>query len=82
MSWIQRLMANLAEIFSPLIPAIIIGGLILGFRNVIGDIKMFEDGTKTLVEISQFWSGVHSFLWFNWGSNLPLLTGRNYMGCN
>ena len=63
MSWIQRLMANLAEIFSPLIPAIIIGGLILGFRNVIGDIKMFEDGTKTLVEISQFWSGVHSFLW-------------------
>lgn len=63
MSWIQRLMANLAEIFSPLIPAIIIGGLILGFRNIIGDIKMFEDGTKTLIEISQFWSGVHSFLW-------------------
>lgn len=63
MSWIQRLMANLAEIFSPLIPAIIIGGLILGFRNIIGDIKMFEDGTKTLIEISQFWSGVYSFLW-------------------
>lgn len=63
MSWIQRLMANLAEIFSPLIPAIIIGGLILGFRNIIGDIKMFEEGTKTLIEVSQFWSGVHSFLW-------------------
>ena len=63
MSWIQRLMANLAEIFSPLIPAIIIGGLILGFRNVIGDIKMFEDGTKSLIEISQFWAGTHSFLW-------------------
>ena len=63
MSWIQRLMANLAEIFSPLIPAIIIGGLILGFRNVIGDIKMFEDGTKSLIEVSQFWAGAHSFLW-------------------
>ena len=63
MSWIQRLMANLAEIFSPLIPAIIIGGLILGFRNIIGDIKMFEDGTKTLVEMSQFWSGTYNFLW-------------------
>lgn len=63
MSWIQRLMANLAEIFSPLIPAIIIGGLILGFRNIIGDIKMFEDGTKTLVEMSQFWAGTYSFLW-------------------
>lgn len=63
MSWIQRLMANLAEIFSPLIPAIIIGGLILGFRNIIGDIKMFEDGTKTLVEMSQFWAGTYNFLW-------------------
>ena len=32
-------MANLAEIFTPLIPALICGGLILGFRSVIGDIK-------------------------------------------
>ena len=24
---------------------------------------MFEEGTKTLIEVSQFWSGVHSFLW-------------------
>lgn len=63
MNIVQRAMANIAEIFAPLIPALIIGGLILGFRNIIGDIKMFEDGTKTLVEISQFWAGVHSFLW-------------------
>lgn len=63
MTFIQRLMANLAEIFSPLIPAIIVGGLILGFRNIIGDIKFFEDGTKTLIEISQFWAGTYSFLW-------------------
>lgn len=63
MSFIQRLMANLAEIFSPIIPAIIVGGLILGFRNIIGDVKMFQDGTKALVEISQFWAGVYHFLW-------------------
>ena len=63
MSFIQKLMANLAEIFSPLIPAIIVGGLILGFRNIIGDVKFFEDGTKTLIEISQFWAGTYSFLW-------------------
>ncbi|EES49918.1 PTS system trehalose-specific EIIBC component [Clostridium botulinum] len=63
MNIIQRMMANIAEIFSPLIPAIIVGGLILGFRNIIGDIKMFENGTKTLIEISQFWAGTHSFLW-------------------
>jgi len=62
-TWIQKLMTNIAEIFTPLIPALVCGGLILGFRNVIGDIKMFDDGTKTLVEISQFWSGLHSFLW-------------------
>ncbi|WP_315081700.1 PTS system trehalose-specific EIIBC component [uncultured Clostridium sp.] len=63
MNIVQRMMANIAEIFSPLIPAIIVGGLILGFRNIIGDIKMFENGTKTLIEISQFWAGTHSFLW-------------------
>lgn len=60
---LQRLMSNLAEIFSPLIPAIICGGFILGFRNIISDIKFLEDGTKSLVEVSQFWSGVNSFLW-------------------
>lgn len=63
MNLAQRLMSNIAEIFAPLIPAFIIGGLILGFRNIIGDIKMFDDGTKTLVETSQFFAGVHSFLW-------------------
>lgn len=63
MNLIQRLLANLAEIFAPLIPALIVGGLILGFRNIIGDIKLLENGTKTLIQVSQFWSGVHSFLW-------------------
>ena len=56
-------MSALAEIFAPLIPAIITGGLILGFRNCIDSLYLFEDGTKTLCDISQFWSGVDSFLW-------------------
>lgn len=60
---IQRIMSALAEIFAPLIPAIIVGGLILGFRNCIDSIYLFEDGTKTLCDISQFWSGVDHFLW-------------------
>ena len=34
-----------------------------GFRNVIDSIAFFENGTKTLVDISQFWAGVDSFLW-------------------
>ncbi|GHH99152.1 PTS system trehalose-specific EIIBC component [Neobacillus kokaensis] len=63
MNWLQRMMAHLADIFTPLIPALVVGGLILGFRNVIGDIKLLDNGTKTIIEVSQFWAGVHSFLW-------------------
>ena len=60
---LQRAMSTLAEIFAPLIPALITGGLILGFRNVIDSLYLFENGTKTLCEISQFWAGMDSFLW-------------------
>ena len=60
---LQKIMTALAEIFAPLIPAIITGGLILGFRNCIDSLYLFEDGTKTLCDISRFWSGVDSFLW-------------------
>ncbi|EOS42553.1 PTS system trehalose-specific EIIBC component [Lachnospiraceae bacterium JLR.KK009] len=60
---LQRVVAALAEIFAPLIPAIITGGLILGFRNCIDSLYLFGGGTKTLCEISQFWAGIDSFLW-------------------
>ena len=59
----QQIMGALAEIFAPLIPAIIVGGLILGFRNCIDSLYLFENGTKSLVEISRFWAGVNHFLW-------------------
>ena len=59
----QRAVAAIAEIFAPLIPAIIVGGLILGFRNCIDSLYLFENGTKTLCDLSQFWSGLDSFLW-------------------
>ena len=60
---LQRIVTALAEIFAPLIPAIITGGLILGFRNCIDSLYLFENGTKTLCDISQFWAGLDSFLW-------------------
>jgi PTS system trehalose-specific IIC component len=63
MNFVQRMLANLAEIFTPLIPALVVGGLILGFRNVIGDIKFLEEGTKSITQVYPFWGGVHSFLW-------------------
>lgn len=62
-TWLQRLIGNLGEIFAPIVPALVAGGLILGFRNCIDALYLFESGTKTLVQISQFWAGVDSFLW-------------------
>ena len=62
-NFLQRAAAIAAEIFAPLIPAIITGGLILGFRNCIDSLYLFENGTKTLVQLSQFWAGMDHFLW-------------------
>lgn len=70
-SFLQRLMTNLAEIFAPIIPAIVVGGVILGFRNILEGVKMFTDtgafdlvnGTKTITNMSVFWNGVNHFLW-------------------
>ncbi|WP_124057764.1 PTS system trehalose-specific EIIBC component [Vaginisenegalia massiliensis] len=59
----QRAMAFMAEIFAPIIPAIIVGGLILGFRNILEGVPMDFLQGKTIVESSPFWSGVNSFLW-------------------
>lgn len=67
----QRVVGVLGEIFAPLIPVLVCGGLILGFRNVIGDINFFTDsgafdmfnGTKSLADMYQFWAGAYSFLW-------------------
>ena len=58
---LQRMMTALAEIFAPLIPAIIVGGLILGFRNVIDSMQIFNGAT--LVSQSVFWAGADKFLW-------------------
>ena len=82
MNPLERGISHLAEIFVPLLPAIITGGLILGFRNVIGDIKMFDDGTHTLTEISQFWAQVHAFLWLLGRGDFPLPAGRCLLVCS
>ena len=48
MNVLERAISHLAEIFVPLLPAIITGGLILGFRNVIGDLPMSNGQTLAL----------------------------------
>ena len=68
---LQRAMGVLGEIFAPLIPALICGGLILGFRNIIGEVNFFNDagvfdlehGTLSIADISTFWMGMYNFLW-------------------
>ena len=59
---IQRVMTTLAEIFTPLIPALIVGGLLLGLQNVLGSIQFSNLGGKTIVEVSKFWEGVNEIL--------------------
>ena len=67
----QRVMGVLGEIFAPLIPALICGGLILGFRNIIGEVNFFTDagafdlqhGTKSIADMWTFWNGMYNFLW-------------------
>ena len=60
MNPLERFLAVMAEIFVPLLPAVICGGLILGFRNLIEDI---EFGGQTLAETSSFWKTTYDFLW-------------------
>lgn len=62
MNPLQRAAMFLAEIFAPIIPAIIVGGLILGFRNLI-ELPLGIFGGEALINSHQFWAGVDSFLW-------------------
>ena len=71
---VQRVMTMLAEIFTPIIPAIIVGGLILGFRNILEGVQIQAFGQKVVDGVLQFtkdgepiyktfWAGVNHFLW-------------------
>ncbi|EOY5421872.1 PTS trehalose transporter subunit IIBC [Cronobacter dublinensis] len=61
MKWHERLISHFAEIFFPLLPALISGGLVLGFRNVIGDVPM--SGGQTLAQMFPVLQTVNDFLW-------------------
>ncbi|MCW2475915.1 MULTISPECIES: PTS trehalose transporter subunit IIBC [unclassified Symbiopectobacterium] len=61
MTFLERGISHFAEIFFPLLPALISGGLILGLRNVIGDIP-FSDG-QTLIQRNPAWQSLYDFLW-------------------
>ncbi len=61
MKWHEQLISHFAEIFFPLLPALISGGLILGFRNVIGDVPMSNG--QTLAQMHPTLKTLYDFLW-------------------
>lgn len=60
---VQRAITTLAEIFTPLLPAIIVGGLMLGLRNFLEGVPLEALGGQTITQASTFWNGVNGFLW-------------------
>lgn len=60
---VQRAIATLAEIFTPLLPAIIVGGLMLGLRNFLEGVPLEALDGQTITQASTFWNGVNGFLW-------------------
>lgn len=61
MKFWEQLIANLSEIFIPLLPALICGGLLLGLRNVIGEMPV--SGDQTLVSTYSWLKPIYDFLW-------------------
>lgn len=56
---VKRLMVHLSEIFIPLIPVLVAGGLILALRNIL---ETKWDGNWAIVNIP-FFNGLNDFLW-------------------
>ncbi|MDG6895288.1 PTS trehalose transporter subunit IIBC [Volucribacter amazonae] len=61
-SFLQRIIGILGDIFAPVIPALIVGGITLGLQNLIGVIKFFDGGSKSLAEISLIFHGLNQLL--------------------
>ena len=70
---VQRAIGTLAEIFTPLLPAIIVGGLMLGLRNFLEGVPLEALGGQTITQSSTFWNGVNGFLWLPCEAIFPFL---------
>ncbi|AVN64565.1 MULTISPECIES: PTS transporter subunit EIIC [Mesoplasma] len=57
--WFLKSLNFLGEVFIPIIPVLVAGGIILGFRNILeADFNGF-----IIVKSGQFWQGLNDFLW-------------------
>ena len=60
-SLMKRMMNHLGEIFIPLIPILVAGGLILALRNIL-ETKWIEGSNWAIISIP-FFNGLNNFLW-------------------
>lgn len=67
---VQRLIKGLAEIFVPIIPAIVAGGLLMGISNIFTAKDLFEPG-KTLLELYPQYQDLASLI--NTFANAPFV---------
>ncbi|PYZ98898.1 PTS trehalose transporter subunit IIBC [Alteribacter lacisalsi] len=56
-NWLQRGVKMLADIFIPILPAIVTAGLLLGINNILTGEDIFFDGSSVVAEYPQ-WAGL------------------------
>ncbi len=61
MNPLQKLVKIFSDVFMPILPAIIIAGLLMGFNNILGAKGMFVEG-KSLLEVYPGLSGLWSLI--------------------
>ena len=60
-SWLTRAVKGLSDIFVPIIPAIVAGGLLMGINNVLTAVGLFAPG-KSLIDMAPQFAGLASFI--------------------
>lgn len=56
-NFLQRGIKTLADIFIPILPAIVTAGLLMGLNNILANEGIFYDG-KSLIDVHQQWAGI------------------------
>ncbi len=54
---LQRAIKTLADIFIPILPAIVTAGLLMGINNILANKGIFYE-TQSLIEVHQQWAGI------------------------
>ncbi|UNT96924.1 sucrose-specific PTS transporter subunit IIBC [Allobaculum mucilyticum] len=60
-SWLTRAVKGLSDIFVPIIPAIVAGGLLMGINNVLTAVGLFAPG-KSLIDMAPQFAGLATFI--------------------